>query len=203
VEQLDGCRDDRPRGRRAKRLNGLRKQIEARGGIVGLAPGCPPELEEEFLEQVLACELEEEGPPLIEHLRAAGVEVARADELDEPALTSKLWEVIEALGRLRVYLGSTDHLSDRDLYRYLCEEMLEQPTRVSDQANSAWYFDVIGSGSEEDVAIYLRYYADPEERRHWASHFPDTPIPEPEKRPFDRDRYLPRAPWGRPLSSTE
>jgi hypothetical protein len=187
----------------AKRREQLRKQIQARGGIVGFGPGCPPEYEEKFLERVLACELEEEGPLLIQHLKGAGVQVPRPDELDEPALTSKLWEVIEALGRLRVYLGSTDHLSDRELYRYLYEGMLQQPAHVSDDASTAWYFDVIGSGSEEDVALYLRYYADPEERRRWASDFPDTPIPEPEKRPFDRDRHLPRAPWQRPLSAAD
>ena len=89
-----------------------------------------------------------------------------------------------------------DHLTDRELYRYLREEMLEQPIRISGDPNSFWQFDVIGGGSEEDIAIYLRYYADDEERSRWAVEFPDMPMPEREKLPFDRDRYLPRPPWG-------
>jgi hypothetical protein len=186
---------------RGNRLRRLREQLEVKGGILGVSAGCPPELEERFLEHVLACELEDDGPPLIEHLREVGVRVPRPDELDEAALSSKLWEVIEALGRLRVYLRSTDHLDDRQLYRYLCEEMLEQPTVVSENPNSVWQFDVIGGGSEEDIAIYLRYYADAEERRRWAADFPDMPIPEPEERPFDRDRHLPRPPWESPSSA--
>lgn len=183
--------------RRPKRTRELREQIEAMGGMIGVEPGCPPEVEERFLEQVLACELEDEGPPLLEHLRRADVQVPRPDELDDTALPAKLREVIEALGRMRVYLSSTDHLSDRKLYRYVWEEMLEKPILIADDPHSAWHFDVIGSGSEKDIAIYLRYYADAEERSRWAVDFPDMTIPKQEKLPFDRDRHLPRAPWDR------
>jgi hypothetical protein len=178
-----------------ERSKQLREKIESMGGIVGMGSGLPPELEEKFLEHVLACEAEEEGPPLLDHLTAAGVDVPQPDQIDDAALGAKLHEVFEALARLRVYLRSTDHLSDRELYRYLCEEMLVQPTSISSAPDSFWHFDVIGSGSDEDVAIYLRYYADSEERRRWAADFPDLPIPE--SPPFDRDRRLPRPPWER------
>jgi hypothetical protein len=162
-------------------------------------------VEELFLTRVLARELEldQEGPPLADHLRAAGVEVPRPDDLDDAVLPSKLREVIEAMARLRVYLSSTDHLNDRELYRYLCEKMLPQPTAISDDPNSAWHYDVIGGGSEEDIAIYLRYYAGSEERRRWAAEFPDLLLPEPEKPPFDRDRHMPRAPWEQRRPATE
>jgi hypothetical protein len=150
---------------------------------------------------VLACEREgDEGRPLLEHLRETGVHVPRPDELDDAALPGKLHEVIGALARLRVYLRSTDHLNDRELYRYLWEDMLPQPTLIDDNPGSAWQFDVIGGWSEDGVVIYLRYYADADERARRAADFPDMMIPEREKPPFDRDRHLPRAPWDRAWS---
>lgn len=65
-------------------------------------------------------------------LRELGIEVPPAGTLDESALSSRLWQVIEGLARLNVYLVSTDHLSDRDLYdrlesRVLREEVREVP----------------------------------------------------------------------------
>ncbi len=161
--------------------------------MAAVGSGLPPEIEEQFLRHVLACELEEEGgPPLLEQLRSVGVEVAPPDELDDERLPAKLREVIDGLATLRVYLSSTDHLSDRDLYRYLWKDVLPQPTLIDDDPRSAWHYGVVGGGSDEDIAIYLRYYADSEERARWATDFPDMDIPTQERRPFDRDRHLPR-----------
>jgi hypothetical protein len=52
--------------------------------------------------------------------------------------------------------------------------------------------DVLGGCSEEDLILSMRYYADKEERRRWASVFPDFPMPPRKKPPYDRDRRLPR-----------
>ena len=41
-------------------------------------------------------------------------------------LTARLWEVIHALARQAVYLHSTDHLSDRQLYKQLTEDALHE-----------------------------------------------------------------------------
>ncbi len=43
---------------------------------------------------------------------------------------------------------------------------------------SACHLDVIGSGSEEDVQIGLKYYDDEDERFHWQQSFPGYPIPD-------------------------
>ncbi len=65
-------------------------------------------------------------------LRELGIEVPPANTLDEATLSSRLWQVIGGLARLNVYLISTDHLTDRELYdrlesRVLREEVREVP----------------------------------------------------------------------------
>lgn len=65
-------------------------------------------------------------------LRELGIEVPPASSLDEAALSARLWEVIEGLARLNVFLVATDHLTDRELYdrlesRVLREEVREVP----------------------------------------------------------------------------
>jgi len=57
------------------------------------------------------------------------------------------------------------------------------------------HLDVVGSGSEEDMAIYLRYYANEETRQSWAADFPDLAVPPHEEPPYDRDRLLPQRDW--------
>jgi hypothetical protein len=64
-----------------------------------------------------------------------------------------------------------------------------------DNANFACHIDLIGNGSEEDH-IYLKYYADEDERSQWAKEWPDEPMPDRERLPFDRDRHLPQTSFG-------
>lgn len=58
--------------------------------------------------------------------------------------------------------------------------------------DSAYHLDVIGSGSEEDIQLGLRYYDNQPEREDWRRNFPEDPIPEHETPPYDRDRHLPK-----------
>ncbi|MGA1394039.1 MAG: hypothetical protein ACO38W_12880, partial [Phycisphaerales bacterium] len=59
-------------------------------------------------------------------LRDMGIDVPPAESLDESALSAKLWAVIEGLSRLQVYLISTDHLTDRELYQRLESRVLRE-----------------------------------------------------------------------------
>jgi len=43
--------------------------------------------------------------------------------------------------------------------------------------------DLIGSGSDEEVSLYLKYYADEDERQRWIQDFPDIQVPDRERRP--------------------
>lgn len=63
-------------------------------------------------------------------LQEVGVELPPAESFqDEPGLHRHLWEVIETLADLGVYLMHTDHLSDRELYRLLEGRILRESVR--------------------------------------------------------------------------
>ncbi len=65
----------------------------------------------------------------LQQLRELGIEVPPEAGLEDEELERRLWEVIEGLARLQVYLISTDHLSDRDLYRQLEQRVLREEVR--------------------------------------------------------------------------
>ncbi len=177
------------------RIDKLRRQIdEVAGGetFSGKVADCDPKLEEAFLEQVLAVESHGFVSPL-DTLAQAGVQLPPAAELDDAALTAKLWQLIHELARRRLFLHSTDHLSDRELYTWLVTDGLREELMGFGLPFGNCHLDVLGSGSEDDVILQMRFYEDDEERAGWAKEFPDFPMPPKEKPPFDRDRHLPKA----------
>lgn len=106
----------------------------------------------------------------------------------------KLWDVIHGLAQLGAFLHHTDHLSDRDLYIYLWTDALRESTvLMPENPACSWHIDPVGSGSEEDIRLYLKYYASNRERRDWLKDWPTDPMPGREKPPYDRDRRLPVA----------
>jgi hypothetical protein len=133
---------------------------------------------------------EEEGERPIEVLRINGVSIPDERGLDDDSLHTKLWEIINAMAAVGMYVESTDHLSDRELYRYLVTDALREETILPTHGSGGgWHISPIGD-SDEDNEIYLRYYADDETRTRWHRDFSST-LPVKEKPPFDRDRLLP------------
>jgi hypothetical protein len=122
-------------------------------------------------------------------LRERGIEMPDDAALNDEEVHRRLWELIAAMKTIGVVVEFTNHLSDRELYRYLGEALKEE-TILTDDPNSAWHLSPIGSGSEEENEIYLRYYADEEERRRSAED--GVTVPPKEPLPFDRDRLLPQ-----------
>ena len=177
------------------RIDKLRRELEEEHGAVGFGAskeGDDPAMTESFLETALALEKHGFVSPLDE-LKRDGFELPAADSLDDESLTSKMWELIEALAARRMLLHSTNHLSDRELYTWLLEEGLPEETMGFGLPFGSCFLDVIGSGSEEDTELQMRFYADDEERAHWSADWPDFPMPKKEKPPYDRDRLLPRS----------
>ncbi len=176
------------------RIEKLRQEInEVTGGemVGGKISECDPELEEAFLENVLALETHGFVCPF-DAFQRDGFTLPPPDELDDTALTAKLWELIPALAARRLFLHSTDHLSDRALYSWLWQDGLREEIMGFGLPFGNCHLDVIGSGSDEHITLQMRYYADEKERARWAADFPDFPMPPREQRPFDRDRHLPQ-----------
>jgi hypothetical protein len=169
-------------------------QLFGKDGFIFGGNFANPKQEEAFLEHILLVEGAEEEP-LFDLLEKGGLQMPQPSSINDSQLHDKLWEVIHGMALLGCYLSSTDHLSDRQLYELLWDELLREPTSVSPgNPNAAWHIDILGGCSEEDLRLRLRYYADEEERLRWAEEFPDDIIPPHEPLPYDRDRFLPAAP---------
>jgi hypothetical protein len=149
------------------------------------------DLREQFWEHVVSFE-EAEWITSFELLEQGGMELPAPDELDDTQLSAKLWEVIRGMAMLRMFLYNTDHLSDREMYEELWHEVLREESPVMPiNENTACHIDLVDSGSEEDNEVYLRYYADEEDRQLWVEDWPNDTMPAHEEPPYDRDRHLP------------
>jgi hypothetical protein len=187
---------------RDKRIEDLKRRAEELSGgqmKTDSLDDCPAEAEEAFWKQVVNYE-EAPWTTNFHQLESAGVSLPPPDSLKDEELTAKLWEVIHKLALLRVFIEDTNHLSDRELYTHLWTDSLREETQALPlAANYACHLQMLGSGSEEDNRLYLKYYADDASRRHWQEDFPDDPIPDHEDPPYDRDRVLPKPDYGPPI----
>ncbi len=190
-------REEQEYERRRQHIEELKEKITAISGFSDntfVSPDCPDEVAEKFLEQVLAFE-DAEQKPLADALTANGITLPPPEELDDAQLKARLWEVINAMSLFGHYLHNTDHLSDRELYEHLTAESLKEPTTLLPQdPDFSCHIDLVGTGSDEDIRLYLTYYADEEAREQWARDWPDEAIPAHEDPPYDRDRHLPKCP---------
>ncbi|MGE3805166.1 MAG: hypothetical protein AB7K24_10880, partial [Gemmataceae bacterium] len=177
------------------RINELKAEAEelAGGEMTHLeADDCPPNLQEAFWNHVVEYE-KAEWTSHHEQLAKRGHRFPPPTELDDAALTAKLWELINALASMSVYLHCTNHLSDRELYTALLEESLHDAIKdVPPSKAGSWHHDCIGSGSDEDNFLWLKYYAKEEDRARWAKDFPGDEIPPHEDPPYERDHHLPK-----------
>jgi hypothetical protein len=182
-----------------ERIAKLRAELEKLGGtMLDRLESVPAEVEEEFLRHVLEYETQE-PVSLLTWLAKSGIEVPDPDQLDDKTLSIKLQEVIYGMAYVGAYLLHTNHLSDRELYELLSDCLTEEVVLFPENPDYAYIIDLVGgaeSGSDEDIQIYLKYYADEKARVKWGHDWPGDRIPKHEDPPFDRDRFLPQAPLG-------
>jgi len=186
---------------REKRIEELKRRASELAGPEmksGTAEDCHPDVEEGFWKHVVEYE-EAPWTTQFQQLERAGVSMPAPETLDDKEVTAKLWEVINKLAQLRIFLEETDHLSDRELYSTLWTEGLREETKdiLLDQ-DSACHYPLLGSGSEQDTYLYLKYFADEKWRKDWLEQFPDYIMPDHEDPPYDRDRLLPQPTYAPP-----
>lgn len=115
-------------------------------------------------------------------LAELGVEVVASASLADDELSVKLREIVDMLGRLNVYLLHTNHLSDRELYEKLAEDILDEEVRdLPPDGHAREFIDLCIAETEEEWERFERHYGGGEGSV--------TP-------PFDRDATLPRPPGG-------
>ncbi len=185
-----------------ERIARLRERFAELGGHMTRPDGAvmDPDLEEQFLENVVAVEEAGWTRPA-DHLKEGGLELTPVDQLDDDEeLSAQLRDVIHAMALRNMYVSSTDHLSDRELYAELLESLYGETFMGPATPVRGFNFviDLVGSGSEEDNYLYMKYYADAEYRQHWLEEWPDDEMPEKTKPPYDRDRFLPQPDWTPP-----
>lgn len=132
------------------------------------------------------------GKP-IDRLGEHGVDLMPPAELTEESLAPKLWELLEAMYRMGVFVLHTDHLTDARLYEALWGRVLREEAFLPERGvEAAWAHDFIGSGAPEEEAIRLAFYASDEERQV-AAAAGRTPLPPRQEPVANRDWRLPRS----------
>ena len=127
----------------------------------------------------------------LEHLSASGFEIRDPESLDIGELRAGLWELIEILFEEKVVLDHTDHLSDRQLYELLWNDVLREPHEPVFEGGICSIVSCVDRGQDLD---YLRYYADEKTRNEYADDPWQGELPPAEPCRFDRDRHLPVPP---------
>lgn len=182
------------------RINELKERAaELTGGQMTSfeAENLPPDVAERFWQNVVGAE-EGGWTSARKQLQADGVSLPLSATLSDADLGAKLNEIIGRLAAHHTVLLHTDHLSDRELYALMLDELLDEefPDMFALSPTGAYIIDLVGSGSEEDMLTYLRYYADPDDRQRWQPEYPGDKMPPHENPPYDRDRRLPPPPAG-------
>jgi hypothetical protein len=179
------------------RINELKRQAEElAGGEMTFMKGgsLPPEIEEAFLKSVVDYEKRAKAPQGtdLERLEKSGVKLPKPGSLKGKALEKKIFEIVKALQKINVYIASTNHLTDEELYAKLWNEILREPhPDFSKCRNGAWTHDILGCCSDEDIDLQMKYYADKKARARFKKEFPKYKMPRSAKPPSNRDKKFP------------
>jgi hypothetical protein len=145
--------------------------------------------------QLQAMEPENWTPPA-QKLAEEKVPLLPPDEITDETLTPILWELLHNLALRGFYVLHTDHLSDREVYAELWEHGLRDPAHLPGRSpRGGWFHDFLGSWGDDEMQLWLKYYATDEERAKHAKEYPKDNIPPKEKPCSNRDWRLPKGPF--------
>jgi hypothetical protein len=155
-----------------------------------------PDEWKEILASVLGWMQRYEEAPITtwaQELWVRGYDFGSVDDLSHAEVSSQLWQLLDALAGMRVFITNTDHLSDRQLFDRLVLEHLTLPVaQIVNDAHSCCVVDIVGAEVHEDPSAWLTYYASNRERMEWAKQNIGKPLPPTCKPLWVRDILLPR-----------
>jgi hypothetical protein len=134
--------------------------------------------------------------PPAQKLSEENVPLLPPDEITAETLTPILWELLHNLALRGFYVLHTDHLSDQELYAALWQHGLREPAHLPGRnPRGGWFHDFLGSWGKDEMQLWLRYYANDEERSKHVAEYPGDTLPPKVKPPFNRDWRLPKGPF--------
>lgn len=155
----------------------------------------PPRVDPESEVPSRAGEPEHWTPPA-EQLARRNIPLLPPAEITDETLAPILWELLHNLSLQGFYLLHTDHLTDRELYAELWERGLRDPAHLPGRnPRGGWFHDLLGSWGDEQMQLWLRYYATDKERAKHAREYPKDIIPPKEEPVSSRDWRLPKGPF--------
>jgi len=161
-------------------------------------PGEPPSFDspDPALEaQLRASEPENWTPPAQKHVEE-NIPLLPPAEITDETLTPILRELLHNLALRGFFVLHTGHLSDRELYAELWGRGLRDPAHLPGRnPRGGWFHDFLGNWGDDDMQLWLRYYAIDADRAKHATEFPNDKIPPKEKPPCNRDWRLPKGPF--------
>jgi hypothetical protein len=147
----------------------------------------PTHEENEFLASMLAWE---RAPVLpISQWFVPELVLPPPESLTDQQLHESLWDTLRRLYGKRIIVEFTDHLSDRQLYCVIFRDILPSPEKMLESRKSFLHWHCLDP--DEDVDVWLRYYASPRERADWARETGER-LPPMERPPHPRK--MPRKP---------
>jgi hypothetical protein len=160
-------------------------------------PGTPPsDQPDSALEAQLRASEPENWTPPAQQFAEQNIPLLPPAEITDETLTPILWELLHNLALRGFYVLHTEHLSDSELYAELWGRGLRDPAHLPGRnPRGGWFHDFLGSWGEDDMQLWLRYYATDQERAKHAADWPKDAIPAKEKPPFNRDWRLPKGPF--------
>jgi hypothetical protein len=131
-----------------------------------------------------------------QHLAEKKIPLLPPAEITDETLTPILWELLHNLSLQGFYILHSDHLSDRELYQELWDRGLRDPACLPGRnPRGGWFHDFLGSWGEEDMRLWLRYYATDDERAKHLRESPGSTLPPKGKPCANRDWRLPKGPF--------
>src|ERR1017187_7860707 len=109
--------------------------------------------------QLRASEPDNWTPPAQE-LAKESVSLLPPAEITEDTLAPILWELLHNLALRGFYVLHTDHFSDGELYNGHWQHGLREPAHLPGRSpRGGWFHDFLGSWGEDDMRLWLGYYA--------------------------------------------